>query len=649
MNSAQRILVYIHRRDVRLSDNPVYTAISDMFNQENAAPDQSPVRARKDSATSNNSGNSRFTHLLPIYVFPANQVEVSGFLKDSAKSPYPEARSMVANVWRCGPHRAKFMAEGAWDLKESLEKLNSGSGLVVRVGMIKDVVDHILSWYAGEPTGDGRQQRGDVAAVWMTDEEGTEEKEDEAAVRRLADKHGVDFKLWNNEKYYIDDNDLPFDNISELPDAYTTFRKSLEPLRECPRKLGKTPTELPPLPTEIPPQQSPFEIPATLDDLVECLHKPLLADPCLATLPKQPEDLKDIDAHPFRGGETAGKKHLAHLISSGIMSTYNETRNGMLGPDFSTKLSGYFAQGFLTARQVHWAMFDFEEGKGEGKGVQGYGKGENKGTAAVRFELLWRDYFRLVQRKYRSTMFRISGRLSAKEASNIEWNYLDTKDPNLEKTQQAWERFKSGHTGMGLVDASNRELFFTGYTSNRARQNVASFLAKHLKIDWRVGSEWYEYLLTDYDVCSNWGNWQYVAGVGNDPRQNRVFNPVKQANDYDKRGEYIKAWIPELRGVRVMKGEGSGEVDPYRLMGVYQAWRLDKGDRERLGLRGVDWVERPLLRIDFQVTKQRRPGQGQGRRGGIGGSGHWRGNKGHSRDFRRMGQQEKADHLAAAS
>lgn len=111
---------------------------------------------------------------------------------------------MVANVWRCGPHRAKFMAEGAWDLKESLENLNSGSGLVVRVGMIREVVDHILKWYT-EPAETGGQQRGDVAAVWMTDEEGTEEKDDEDAVRRVADKYGVDFKLWLNEKYYIDE------------------------------------------------------------------------------------------------------------------------------------------------------------------------------------------------------------------------------------------------------------------------------------------------------------------------------------------------------------------------------------------------------------------------------------------------------------
>jgi len=88
---------------------------------------------------------------------------------------------------------------------------------------------------------------------------------------------------------------------------------------------------------------------------------------------------------------------------------------------------------------------------------------------------------------------------------------------NDQTTRQKLLRFRAGTTGTGLIDASLRELFRTGYTSNRTRQNVASFLSKRLNIDWRVGAEWYECMLVDYDCASNWGNWQYVAGVGNDP------------------------------------------------------------------------------------------------------------------------------------
>jgi len=158
---------------------------------------------------------------------------------------------------------------------------------------------------------------------------------------------------------------------------------------------------------------------------------------------------------------------------------------------------------------------------------------------------------------------------------------------------------------MGLIDASLREVFLTGYTSNRARQNVASFLAKHLYLDWRLGAEWYECLLVDYDLSSNWGNWQYVAGVGNDPRgQARIFNPVKQAFEYDPQAEYVKAWVPETRGLRE-----AGEV--------FQAWTCrDEAVRQENGLSGLEWVERPLKKIEFTVGRRGHVG---GRRGNVGG------------------------------
>lgn len=330
------------------------------------------------------------------------------------------------------------------------------------------------------------------------------------------------------------------------------------------------------------------------------------------------------------------------------MSSYKATRNGMLGLDFSTKLSAYLAQGHLTARQIHWAMDDFEAGRGEGNDAEGYGKGENEGTAAVRFELLWRDYMRLCQMKFGARMFDIHGiqdpsdlKLNDdKRPPRKRWRYLDKSggagdDPA--KTRETFERFRSGRTGMGLIDASNRELFLTGYTSNRARQNVASFLSSHLGIDWRVGAEWYEFLLIDYDVANNWGNWQYVAGVGNDPRQGRIFNPVKQALDYDKQGEYIKAWIPELRGVKIMKTDGkeNKEVDQQKMMGLYQAWRLSEWEKEQLGLKGIDWVERPLVRIQFSVSRGKGDNSGRGRGRGRGGRGRGRG------QFKRMGDQDK--------
>ena len=294
------------------------------------------------------------------------------------------------------------------------------------------------------------------------------------------------------------------------------------------------------------------------------------------------------------------------------MTKYKDTRNGLLGTDFSTKLAAWLALGCVTARQVHFQILDFEDGRNDSyKGVEGYGKGENKGTAAVRFELLWRDYMRLCTRKFGPRLFRVSG---FRNDQSYPWKNPGKNHPDV---SNALDRFLKGTTGTSLIDASQRELYHTGYTSNRTRQNVASFLAKHLGINWKLGAEWYECMLVDYDVSSNWGNWQYVAGVGNDPRgEARVFNPVKQAVDYDHRGEYCKTWIPELKGL----GNG-GDTQV-----VFQPWKMGEDEKERLGVKGVEWVERPLKKIDFKVGSGKRGGGGGGRfggssRGGGGGGG----------------------------
>ena len=103
-----------------------------------------------------------------------------------------------------------------------------------------------------------------------------------------------------------------------------------------------------------------------------------------------------------------------------------------------------------------------------------------------------------------------------------------------------------GRTGIPFIDANMRELAQTGFMSNRGRQNVASFLVKDLGVNWQMGADYFESLLLDYDPCSNYGNWNYLAGVGSDPRENRYFNILAQAKKYDPKGAYVKRWLPEL-------------------------------------------------------------------------------------------------------
>lgn len=170
-----RVLIYLLRRDLRLADNPIFHEI-ERLNSQSQRP---------------------FTHLLPVYVFPAEQIEVSGFLSSKAeRSPYKEARSQVGGFWRCGRLRAKFIAESVWDLKKDLESI--GSGLVIRVGTLHDAVASILEGY---------RNRNDVEVqgVWMTSEEGWEELYEERYVKQLIDRDGKEFKLWKDEKYFVDE------------------------------------------------------------------------------------------------------------------------------------------------------------------------------------------------------------------------------------------------------------------------------------------------------------------------------------------------------------------------------------------------------------------------------------------------------------
>ena len=420
----------------------------------------------------------------------------------------------------------------------------------------------------------------------------------------------------------------------DLPDVFTTFRKMVEPLRSVPRHTLPAPKTLPPLPSSVPPQAAPFVVPASFDSTIDALQKPLRKDLGLSDPPEWPSNA--TTAHPFHGGETTAHERVKHLVQSGNMSTYKDTRNGMLGTDFSTKLSAWLALGSITARQIHAYLLDFEEGKTElGKAALGYGKGENRGTAALRFELLWRDYMRLCTRKFGCYLFRIEG-------FRNDTSYTWASPSKNAVVKETLTRFLEGKTGTGLIDASMRELYLTGYTSNRARQNVASFLAKRLGIDWRIGAEWYECMLIDYDLSNNWGNWQYNSGVGNDPRgEARVFNPVKQSFDYDPEGAYIKNWVKELRALD----------DP---QAIFQAWKVPEAHRDSLGLGGLHWVERPLKRIEFHVGRNAGSGRranGKGDRnsrsqgGHINGAGR-RGNgaaSGKGRGEKQRGQREGRD------
>jgi deoxyribodipyrimidine photo-lyase len=228
--------------------------------------------------------------------------------------------------------------------------------------------------------------------------------------------------------------------------------------------------------------------------------------------------------HYIKPGESEGLKHLSqYLFTHQLAKTYKDTRNGMLDFNDSTKFSAYLSIGALSVRRIMNEVKKYE---------LNYVK--NDSTYWIYFELLWRDYFYFVHKKYDNRIFNQEG-LTQYHHTSHNPHYIT-----------AW---REGKTGYPLIDANMRQLVQTGYMSNRGRQNVANFFTKFLKQDWRIGAAFFESYLIDYDVSSNTLNWLYNAGLGNDPRENRMFNYITQGERYDKNCKYLDAFLPELKGV----------------------------------------------------------------------------------------------------
>ena len=423
---------------------------------------------------------------------------------------------------KTGAYRARFLLESVAALRESLRA--KGCDLVVRQGKPEEEIPALA-------------QELKADAVYWHEEVTSEERAVEAALEGRLAQLKIGYEVyWSATLYHPDD--LPFE-IERLPKVFTAFRKQVEKSSTVAPAFG-TPDQLPPLPET---------------DIGEL---PSLAQ--LGVEPQQP-DPKGVLA--FTGGEAAGRERLQHYFwEADRLKSYKQTRNGMVGADYSSKFSPWLALGCLSPRYIYEEVGRYEE-----KRVR------NDSTYWLVFELLWRDFFRFICAKHGDTVFYPSGLRGLK----IDW-------------KQDWSRFEAwtqGMTGYPLVDANMRELATTGFMSNRGRQNVASFLTKNLGIDWRMGAEWFESLLIDYDVCSNWGNCNYTAGVGNDARGFRYFNIPKQSRDYDPDGRYVKHWLPELASVSRQK--------------IHSPWRLDKTEQKRCGLTlGVDYPN-PIVDLDKSV------------------------------------------------
>jgi deoxyribodipyrimidine photo-lyase len=223
-------------------------------------------------------------------------------------------------------------------------------------------------------------------------------------------------------------------------------------------------------------------------------------------------------ALPLRGGSAAGRRRLQQFISEEQrIRAYKETRNCLDPLDGSSTLSPWLATGNLSVRAVAAAIGDHEARFGA-----------NDSTYWLYFELLWREYFHWRALEDGSALFRAGGRRGAMQRCTFE--------------PRNFARWCAGDTDFPLVNALMHQLVTTGWMSNRGRQIAASCLMHEYGIDWRYGAAFFEKHLIDFDVASNYGNWQYIAGVGADPRGGRKFNIEKQAAQYDPEGHFTAKW-----------------------------------------------------------------------------------------------------------
>ncbi|KAJ3411318.1 hypothetical protein HDV05_002382 [Chytridiales sp. JEL 0842] len=484
---AHRIIICLLRYDLRIHDNPI------LFHANQ---------------------HLQSTHLLPIFCFDPRQVDISAIpLPGLDKFTPPLTRHY--GFPKSGACRTKFLLESVADLQKNLK--SRGSDLLVGFGRPEDVVKRVV---------DGLIGKGHAVLDIYYQKEFT--AEEITVERNLAKASQVPTRHFFGSMLYRPDQ-LPF-KPQQAPAIFTQFRKYAEAARDDIEKPFDMPTTFKPFPTA---EVHSLKKEGHLSDVI--VGKSVLdwEVEFLRNLPhpaKKPDGTLDLDtrtAFPFKGGETAALARVEdYFFNTDLISKYKETRNGLVGHAYSSKLSPWLANGSISPRMIESRLRHYEKTKLS-----------NESTYWLYFELLWRDFFKFMAIKYGNSIFYLEGMIGAGKQRTWKEHKLDT---------QSWQ---SGQTGIPFVDANMRELLHTGFMANRGRQNVASFLAHDISTNWILGAEWFESLLLDHDPASNYGNWQYVAGVGNDPRQGRQFNMIKQAKDYDPEGAFVKLWCPELKMV----------------------------------------------------------------------------------------------------
>ncbi len=378
-------------------------------------------------------------------------------------------------------YRAQFLRESVEELRQGLKERNIT--LLVYFDQPETVIPELVKTH-------------NIQHIYLQAEWTSEEAQ---VLKNVKKKLATTVRLVEScDHFLFHPEDIPFASFDQVPDVFTFFRKKCEKyalVRDTLPEIGKKPVE-------------------NLVDIATQI-------PTLEQLGIHPFTKHQKSAFPFKGGEQQALCRLGdYFWNTKHIAKYKKTRNGLIGTEYSSKFSAWLANGCITPRTIYAALKEFETQEIK-----------NQDTYWLFFELLWRDFFKYVSIKHKDNIFKLGGILE--------------RDYDWKTSKEITELWINGKTQEPFVNANMIELRETGFMSNRGRQNVASYWSKELQQDWRIGAAYFESMLIDYDVHSNWCNWMYLSGVGNDPRD-RKFNIEKQAENYDPQGTYQKLWLNHL-------------------------------------------------------------------------------------------------------
>jgi deoxyribodipyrimidine photo-lyase len=375
-----------------------------------------------------------------------------------------------------GSYSQQFLQESILDLKKQLIK--NKSDLLEFSGLPEEIIPELIKIL------------GDAPIYCQT----IQAPEEQGDIDLLTEQKIVVKQFWQSSM--IDPKDLPF-ALGQMPDMFTAFRQKIENAKLRFAKPASRPSTIPPLPNEL-----------NQIDQSQNLNNQRIANK---------KDITDSTELIFKGGETLALQHIEQYFERRLPDTYKQTRNQLLGMDYSTKFSPWLAHGCCSARYIAQRLSQYEKQHGA-----------NESTYWIWFELLWRDYFSFLPFKYGKKLFHPRGL---------------TDQPVGKLNVSQFNQWINGQTKESFINAAMTELSSTGFLSNRMRQIVASYWIYDMGGDWRAGAAWFESQLIDYDVYSNQGNWLYIAGRGTDPRGGRPFNVAKQMRDHDPDGLYRQHWL----------------------------------------------------------------------------------------------------------